>query len=147
MRSVVAGWVENSAVNPDCERNGLAIIRWDWETSAGSGVSGSAWHPDRRGRRWLTGGISSDLGMLLFLAAFQMLTIPVAAHIVGRAVYREKQVSLSHLVDDLSEPPENVAGTLPGVLTAEEQFDSAAARVKIIYYRSSIYNSYDTGPG
>jgi hypothetical protein len=147
MRSVIAGWVENSAVNPDCERNGLAIIRWDWETSAGSGRSGSAWHPDRRGRRWLTGGISSDLGMLLFSAAFQMLTIPVAAHMVGRAVYREKQMSLSHLVvDDLSEPPENVAETLPGVLTAEEQFDSTAARVKI-YYRSSIYNSYNTRPG
>ncbi|MBW9207260.1 monovalent cation/H(+) antiporter subunit G [Mumia sp. zg.B53] len=30
----------------------------------------------------------SDLGLLVLVAAFQLLTAPVAAHMLGRAVYR-----------------------------------------------------------
>ncbi len=49
-------------------------------------------------------GVTADFGMLVLAGVFQLLTIPVTAHMVGRAVYRARQVSPSHLViDDLSE--------------------------------------------
>ena len=34
-----------------------------------------------------------DVGMLLLVAVFQMLTIPVAAHMVGRAGFRTGQIA------------------------------------------------------
>ena len=52
-------------------------------------------------------GVSLDLGMLLLAGAAQLLTIPVAAHMVARAVYRTGTVGGAHLViDDLSESSE-----------------------------------------
>ena len=41
MRSSIGGWVENRRAARSPGRNGLAIIRWDWETTAGSGASGA----------------------------------------------------------------------------------------------------------
>lgn len=47
-----------------------------------------------------------DIGMLLLAGTLQMLTLPVAAHMIGRAVYRTGQVEANSLViDDLSDPP------------------------------------------
>ncbi|HET8617167.1 MAG TPA: monovalent cation/H(+) antiporter subunit G [Actinomycetales bacterium] len=44
-----------------------------------------------------------DVGMLLLVGLFQCLTLPVAAHMVGRAVYRTDLVRSCDLaVDDLS---------------------------------------------
>lgn len=44
-----------------------------------------------------------DVGMLLLVGFFQCLTLPVAAHMVGRAVYRTDLVRSCDLaVDDLS---------------------------------------------
>jgi multicomponent Na+:H+ antiporter subunit G len=43
-------------------------------------------------------GVTLDLGLLLLAGVFQMLTIPVAAHMVGRAVYRTGEVAAEHLV-------------------------------------------------
>lgn len=49
-------------------------------------------------------GISLDLGLLLLAGLFQMLTIPVSAHMIGRAIYRTGQAHTIHLViDDLSD--------------------------------------------
>lgn len=49
-------------------------------------------------------GVNLDLGLLLLAALFQMLTIPVSAHMIGRAVYRTGQINSVHLViDELSE--------------------------------------------
>ena len=46
----------------------------------------------------------SDVGMLLLVGAFQLLTLPVGAHMVGRAAYRIGQVGESRLVlDELSD--------------------------------------------
>lgn len=45
-----------------------------------------------------------DVGMLLVVAAFQMLTLPIAAHMVGRAAYRTEVITAADLVfDELSE--------------------------------------------
>lgn len=47
---------------------------------------------------------SPDLGMLVVTALAQLLTIPVAAHMVGRAVYRTERLQRSDLaIDELSE--------------------------------------------
>jgi multicomponent Na+:H+ antiporter subunit G len=44
-----------------------------------------------------------DVGMLVLVGLFQCLTLPVAAHMVGRAVYRTDLVGDCDLaVDDLS---------------------------------------------
>lgn len=40
-----------------------------------------------------------DNGMLVLVGVFQMLTIPVAAHMVGRAAYRTGQVADAELGD------------------------------------------------
>ena len=49
-------------------------------------------------------GVSLDLGLLLLAGLFQMLTIPVSAHMIGRALYRTEQIHTAHLViDELSE--------------------------------------------
>ncbi len=40
------------------------------------------------------------IGTLAAIAVFQMLTAPVAAHMVGRAAYRHRHVSEEHLVRD-----------------------------------------------
>ncbi|GAA2077866.1 monovalent cation/H(+) antiporter subunit G [Streptomyces albiaxialis] len=49
---------------------------------------------------WLRSVI--DLGTLLLVGLFQLLTTPVAAHMVGRAAYRTGRVDKEHLVvDDL----------------------------------------------
>jgi multicomponent Na+:H+ antiporter subunit G len=53
-------------------------------------------------------GPSLDLGLLLLAAVFQLLTLPVAAHLVGRAVYRADQLSEDDLaIDELggASPP------------------------------------------
>jgi multicomponent Na+:H+ antiporter subunit G len=48
-------------------------------------------------------GASLDLGLLVLAGICQMLTLPVAAHMVGRAVYRADRVAPEHLViDDLA---------------------------------------------
>lgn len=41
-----------------------------------------------------------DLGTLVLIGAFQLITVPVAAHIVGRAAYRTGQVDSDRLVVD-----------------------------------------------
>jgi multicomponent Na+:H+ antiporter subunit G len=44
-----------------------------------------------------------DIGMVLLVAAFQLITAPVSAHMVGRAAYRTGNVRADLLrVDDLS---------------------------------------------
>lgn len=48
-------------------------------------------------------GPSLDLGLLLLAAVFQLLTLPVAAHLVGRAVYRAYHLRPGGLaIDELS---------------------------------------------
>lgn len=45
-----------------------------------------------------------DLGTLVLIGTFQLVTVPVAAHIVGRAAYRTGQVDGDRLVlDELDE--------------------------------------------
>ena len=47
---------------------------------------------------------ASDVAMLVAIAVFQLLTVPVAAHLVGRAAYRTGQVDGSVLdADELAE--------------------------------------------
>lgn len=41
-----------------------------------------------------------DIGMLLSVAMFQLMTAPVAAHMVARAAYRNRQVREELLVTD-----------------------------------------------
>lgn len=41
-----------------------------------------------------------DIGMLVAVAMFQLLTVPVAAHMVARAAYRNRQVREDLLVVD-----------------------------------------------
>lgn len=38
-----------------------------------------------------------DVGMLVLIGVFQMVTIPVGAHMVGRAAYRTGQIRKCHL--------------------------------------------------
>ncbi|WP_432564973.1 monovalent cation/H(+) antiporter subunit G [Kineococcus sp. SYSU DK003] len=46
----------------------------------------------------------TDVAMLVAIGAFQLLTVPVAAHMVGRAAYRTGQVDTSLLDhDDLAD--------------------------------------------
>lgn len=48
-------------------------------------------------------GASLDLGLLLLAGVFQVMTLPVAAHMVGRAVYRTDPSIQQHLaIDELS---------------------------------------------
>jgi multicomponent Na+:H+ antiporter subunit G len=47
-----------------------------------------------------------DIGMLVMVAFFQLTTVPVATHLVGRAVYRLPQLPTGDLaVDELANPP------------------------------------------
>jgi multicomponent Na+:H+ antiporter subunit G len=59
----------------------------------------------------------ADAVKLLLVAAFQFLTAPVAAHMIGRAAYRSGAGALDQLVvDDLREvsaPPPAGAGRAP----------------------------------
>ncbi|MCU0284334.1 MAG: monovalent cation/H(+) antiporter subunit G [Candidatus Nanopelagicales bacterium] len=49
-------------------------------------------------------GASLDLGLLVLAGTCQLLTLPVAAHMVGRAVYRADPVAPQHLaIDDLGD--------------------------------------------
>jgi multicomponent Na+:H+ antiporter subunit G len=41
-----------------------------------------------------------DLGTLILVGLFQLLTVPVAAHMVARAAYRSGRVDREHLVVD-----------------------------------------------
>ncbi|MDJ0339974.1 monovalent cation/H(+) antiporter subunit G [Streptomyces sp. H10-C2] len=41
-----------------------------------------------------------DLGTLVLIGTFQLMTVPVAAHMVGRAAYRTGQVRSDQLVVD-----------------------------------------------
>lgn len=46
--------------------------------------------------------VGLDVGMLILVAVFQMLTAPVAAHLVGRAAFRTHQIDGSSMaVDEL----------------------------------------------
>lgn len=45
-----------------------------------------------------------DVGMLVLVGLFQCLTLPVAAHMVGRAVYRTDLARSYLALDDLSHP-------------------------------------------
>lgn len=42
----------------------------------------------------------ADLGTLILVGLFQLLTVPVAAHMVGRAAYRTGRADREHLVVD-----------------------------------------------
>lgn len=47
-------------------------------------------------------GSAGDWGTLALVGLFQLLTVPVAAHMVGRAAYRTGRVDCEHLtVDEL----------------------------------------------
>ncbi|GAA0306002.1 monovalent cation/H(+) antiporter subunit G [Kineococcus aurantiacus] len=47
---------------------------------------------------------ATDVAMIVAIGAFQLLTVPVAAHVVGRAAYRTGQVDPSVLAhDDLAD--------------------------------------------
>lgn len=47
-----------------------------------------------------------DLGTLILVGLFQLLTSPVAAHMVGRAAYRADRIDRENLlVDELRDPP------------------------------------------
>jgi len=46
----------------------------------------------------LPGGI--DMGMVFLAGLFQLLTVPVAAHMVARAAYRSGRMDREHLVVD-----------------------------------------------
>jgi multicomponent Na+:H+ antiporter subunit G len=48
-------------------------------------------------------GVNPDLGMLLFAGLAQLLTIPVSAHMIGRAYYRSGEVRDHLVLDDLRE--------------------------------------------
>lgn len=50
---------------------------------------------------------AADLGTLILVGLFQLLTVPVAAHMVGRAAYRTGRTDREHLVVD-------ELGTAPG---------------------------------
>ncbi|RAJ56486.1 multicomponent Na+:H+ antiporter subunit G [Streptomyces sp. Amel2xB2] len=55
-----------------------------------------------------------DVGTLVLVGLFQVLTVPVAAHMVGRAAYRTGRNGSAHLVvDELA--------TAPGELTGRPQ--------------------------
>lgn len=48
-------------------------------------------------------GAPADIGILLVIGAFQLITSPVAAHMVGRAAYRAGQIRADLLrVDELA---------------------------------------------
>jgi len=48
-----------------------------------------------------------DIGMLVMVAFFQLTTVPVATHLVGRAVYRLPHLPTGDLaVDELADTPE-----------------------------------------
>jgi multicomponent Na+:H+ antiporter subunit G len=54
----------------------------------------------------------ADLGTLVLVGLFQLLTVPVAAHMVGRAAYRTGRADHEHLVvDELgTAPPKSPRG-------------------------------------
>ncbi|RJL31667.1 monovalent cation/H(+) antiporter subunit G [Bailinhaonella thermotolerans] len=55
----------------------------------------------------------ADICMLVLIAAFQLLTVPVAAHMAGRAAYRTRRIRRDLLIsDDLAgtQPPQNKPG-------------------------------------
>ena len=52
-----------------------------------------------------------DIGMLLAVAVFQLLTAPIAAHMVGRAAYRHGHVRADLLTTDELAP--NLSGDSP----------------------------------
>lgn len=57
----------------------------------------------------------SDIGMLLAVAMFQLLTAPIAAHMVGRAAYRRGAVRRDTLlVDELAPVYESDSDLDPG---------------------------------
>lgn len=52
-----------------------------------------------------------DVGTLVLVGVFQLLTVPVAAHMVGRAAYRTGRTDREHLVvDELGTSPEEFTG-------------------------------------
>ncbi|GGO42543.1 hypothetical protein GCM10012287_03700 [Streptomyces daqingensis] len=42
----------------------------------------------------------ADMGTLVLVGLFQLVTVPVAAHMVGRAAYRSEKLDREHLVVD-----------------------------------------------
>lgn len=56
-----------------------------------------------------------DLGTLILVGLFQLLTVPVAAHMVGRAAYRTGRTDREHLVvDELRTAPGKSPGGTAG---------------------------------
>ncbi|MCH6164008.1 monovalent cation/H(+) antiporter subunit G [Streptomyces marispadix] len=54
---------------------------------------------------------AADLGTLILVGIFQLLTVPVAAHMVGRAAYRTGRTDREHLVvDELGAEAPNSSG-------------------------------------
>jgi multicomponent Na+:H+ antiporter subunit G len=57
----------------------------------------------------------ADIGTLILVGLFQLLTVPVAAHMVGRAAYRTGRTDREHLViDELGTAPGNKSPARPG---------------------------------
>lgn len=54
-----------------------------------------------------------DIGLLLLVAVFQLMTAPVSAHMLGRAAYRSGYGEVDHLVADESMPDEAVPDDPP----------------------------------
>lgn len=51
---------------------------------------------------------------LMLVVAFQLITAPIAAHMLGRAGYRSERVDKSHLIlDEYTEDVERVSRDLP----------------------------------
>jgi multicomponent Na+:H+ antiporter subunit G len=70
----------------------------------------------------LTG--SSVVWMLLLVAAFQLITAPVSAHMVGRIAYRRRHVRRDRLlVDELGSGPDRTGG-----LTGDDPADGDVRR-------------------
>lgn len=72
-------------------------------------------------------GSWSAAGMLVLVAVFQLLTAPVAAHMVGRAGYRTGKVDTALLeVDDLTADQE-ASRSVPDARTQESDADADPA--------------------
>jgi multicomponent Na+:H+ antiporter subunit G len=57
--------------------------------------------------------VGLDVGMLVLVAVFQMLTAPVAAHLVGRAAYRTHQIDgASMAIDEQADLSDLSAGAV-----------------------------------
>jgi len=73
-------------------------------TGLGEAAGYAVYHRVLSHGHWCSRALAHRL-LLLLVAAFQFLTAPVAAHMIGRAAYRAGQGDLDDLVvDDLKSP-------------------------------------------